>query len=106
MFDPHKTTQAIFSEAGMLLDAGLANFLDIAGSRPLSDGPGPFTSATAAVFSAKVIERALIKHGKALSEAAAASQRHALSLTRATWVLAAATIALVVSTVLLALGPR
>ncbi len=60
-----------------------------------------WSEATLTFYSSKLLEAALAKHAEALTNAAEASDRHAVSLTRATWVLAGATIILAIATIAL-----
>jgi len=60
-----------------------------------------WASATLTFYSSKILESALSKHATALIKAGEASDRHARSLTIATWVLAVATIILALATLAL-----
>ncbi len=53
------------------------------------------TRVASEVLLAKTIAAAMAQHAKALQDSATASDRHARSLTRATWALMFATVALV-----------
>ena len=76
------------------------DFLDIA-TRNMQTFAGPIIN----FYSTKLLEAALAKHSEALVLSAEASDRHAKSLSHATWVLAAATIVLVVVTLMLFFKP-
>ena len=57
-----------------------------------------WASTTVTFYSSKLLEAALAKHSEALVRSAEASDKHAASLTWATWILALATIFLVLAT--------
>jgi len=60
-----------------------------------------WSEATLTFYSSKILESALSKHANALIASSQASDRHAASLTIATWVLAVATIVLAFATIAL-----
>jgi len=60
-----------------------------------------WAEAVSTFYSSKLLEAALEKHSKALITAAEASDRYAKGLTKATWVLAGATIVLALGTIVL-----
>jgi hypothetical protein len=96
--DLEKIPQEIFDEANLKLDDRMKNFLVAAGLSTIGEERTGWAIATSAVFSSKTIERSLNEHAKALNESSKASEKHAASLTRATWVLGFATIMLAIFT--------
>ena len=96
--DIERIPQEIFEEAKLKLDDRMKNFLVTAGLHNTSENHTGWAIATSAIFSSEMIERSLNEHAKALIESARASEKHAVSLTRATWVLGFATIVLAILT--------
>ncbi len=91
-----KISEVLFEKADLTLDEETKNFLKTAGLN--ETGITSWSIAASAIYSSKLTERALSKHSDALIESAKASEKHAISLTRATWVLAGATILLAIIT--------
>jgi hypothetical protein len=96
--DLDRIPQEIFDEGSLKLDDRMKNFFVTAGLRNTSEDRTGWAIAVSAVFASKIIERSLSQHAQALNESARASERHAASLTKATWVLGFATIMLTIFT--------
>lgn len=92
----------IFSEANLPLGQRAKDFLHGAIEHPANKIV--WFQASSTVFAAKLLQVAHQNHADALNTSAEASDRHARSLSVATWVLASAVAALVPVTVLTALG--
>jgi hypothetical protein len=88
----------VFKELGIDIGERLQNFLVRAGKKNVDHEIPAWSNAVSYILSAKIIERALESHAKALKQSAEASEKHARSLKNATWTLVAATVVLAIFT--------
>ena len=95
---PREKLKQLFFRSGAVLSDEEVTLLDLAYSNNTADIN--WAAAVMSLYAAKSVEVALGQHADALSNAADASDRYAASLSRATWFLALATIALVLVSIL------
>jgi len=101
MSDQIRIARELWEAAGLKLSPQEENFLG-AEEQYHKDSFGQVASA---LYSSKTLATALDKHAAALIRSAEASEKHAKSLTRATWFLVVATMALVIVSLGLWLAP-